>query len=152
MQKDGKRFPQLSLVLSKQPYNTTLRFRNKPNLTLIPFSYQADNNSLTLERRRLIKFTNPDHGFLMTADHSLQLSILGGIQNLLEFRPGPEPQADQVVARQQPNRAYFGWRRLGQEAPHKLIVLQIAVARGAIQAVQLHVLCEAIQPHEAFQR
>src|ERR1700691_510610 len=152
MQNDGKRFPRLSLIFSKQPYNITLRFRNKPIFASTTVSYWHDNNGLKLERGSLIILPNPDHGVLMAADNSLQLSILGRIQNLPELRPRPEAQADQVVACQQPNGAYLRWGRLGQEAPHKVIILQIPVARGAIQAVQLHVLCKAFQPHEAFQR
>jgi len=79
MQKHGKRFPQLSSTYSKHPYTITLRFRNKPIVTPISFSYSIDNNTLTLKRGGLIILTNPDHSVLMTADDSLQLSILGGL-------------------------------------------------------------------------
>src|SRR5271155_491983 len=73
------------------------------------------------------------------------------MQDIFEVWPRPEAHAYQVVAGQQPDGTNLVGRSLRQEAPHELEVLQVAVARGTVQPVQLHMLIETVKPNKALQ-
>src|SRR6202041_1193707 len=100
MQEHGKRFPQVSQRLSRQPYNTTLSFHAKPILGLTVSTYPADNNAITLKRRLLIILSYPHQGVVVSRNTTFQLGLLGCIQNFLELRPRSESQTYQFISGQ----------------------------------------------------
>jgi len=59
MQEDGKGSTEVSLWLSRQPYNTTLSFQGKPILRSVSSVYTNDYNRLTQESLHLIMLSQP---------------------------------------------------------------------------------------------
>src|SRR5208282_1131332 len=114
MQEDGKRFPEVSLLRSRQPYNTTLNLQSKSLFVLTSFAYCDDYKWLILGLLHLVMPPQPYQCILVRVDAPLELRVLGGMQDLLEFWPRTEPHVYQVVARQQPNRANLVGRGLSQ--------------------------------------
>src|SRR5258708_1283172 len=71
-----------------------------------------------------------------------ELRILRRFQHLAKPRPRAISRGDQVRTRQKPRRTQLLRRQFLDLPPHEIVVLETAVARHAIQAVQLQVLLE----------
>jgi len=90
-------------------------------------------------------------GLLPVAQCAIELRFLNGMQDLLEDRPRAIAHTFQILAGHQTLWPDLLRRRLGNEAPHKIVRIQFPVARQAIQPMKLKVFLKARKPHETLQ-
>ena len=91
------------------------------------------------------------HGFIPRADPAVQLGLLDGVQNCFERRARRIAKGDQVLARQEARRSDLLRRGLGEEFTDHIVVLQMAVTRQAVEAVEFQMLLEAGEPHKTLE-
>jgi hypothetical protein len=90
-------------------------------------------------------------GFFPVPEAAIKLGIFDGQKDLLEARPGLEAHGLEVIAGDKAGGADLFGRRLGKEAADEFVILKLAVAGAAIEAMKLEMLLEAGQADEALQ-
>src|SRR5690242_14979185 len=70
----------------------------------------------------------------------------------MEQGPRLTAGGDEVVSGNQARRANGLFRQSFQRSYHEVVIVQVAMARKAIEPVELEVFLEALQPQESLQR